>query len=160
MELYVPRCESSALSTVSPVILDGVQRWYVLEPPVRERKGVPVSEWKIEGKTAIPEGRRRMILTPSPRFSHKHPYCDLAGGRVPELLGVEGFGGVRWHIGNWPRDTEGCSLIGMAPMYPDMITHSAVAYAQLIGALLEAERRQDPVWVTYQNPLPPQPSAR
>jgi hypothetical protein len=152
MQLTVERGTSTSLSTRSKVYVDGVFRWFGLEPPVREIPGEPVKEWKIEGKTAIPQGRYRLILTPSQRFSKKKPYCDLAGGRVPELLGVEGFAGIRIHIGNWPRDTEGCLLLGKGDLMPDSITSSAAAYQELIAVLLEAERRQEPVYICYTNP--------
>lgn len=76
---------------------------YTLEDKVREQEGVPVSEWKIHGQTAIPSGLYRVTLENSPRFG---PNC-LTIHRVP------GFTGIRMHGGNTAADTEGCPLLGL-----------------------------------------------
>ena len=57
---------------------------------------------KIIGKTAIPTGRYRILITRSRRF----------GRWLPLLLNVKGFEGIRIHAGNKPEDTKGCILLG------------------------------------------------
>lgn len=73
------------------------------EDAVREIPGVPVSEWKIKGRTAIPYGTYTVSLTESARFKRI----------LPELYNVPGFLGIRIHSGNDQYDTEGCILVGM-----------------------------------------------
>lgn len=75
---------------------------YTLEDKVREVKNEPVSMWKVMGKTAIPTGVYPVIITMSTRFRT----------RLPLLLDVPGFDGVRIHTGNSSVDTEGCILVG------------------------------------------------
>lgn len=56
---------------------------------------------KIYGRTAIPSGEYRMILSLSNRFKRI----------MPEVLNVKGFAGIRIHGGNTHENTEGCILV-------------------------------------------------
>lgn len=56
---------------------------------------------KIYGRTAIPAGEYRVILSLSNRFKRI----------MPEVLNVKGFAGIRIHGGNTHENTEGCILV-------------------------------------------------
>jgi hypothetical protein len=75
----------------------------VLEDEVREVPGVPVSEWKIPGATAIPSGTYEIELRQSGHF----------GPDTMTLLDVPGYQYIRVHGGNTIGDTEGCLLPGI-----------------------------------------------
>ena len=90
-------CKVMATGVVGP------RKWYTGEDPIREVPGMPVSAWKIAGATAVPAGRYRIIITPSPRFKRL----------LPRLVDVPGFDGILIHPGNFPGDTEGCIMPGM-----------------------------------------------
>src|SRR5687767_6346037 len=94
MELLVKRGPSSKLSCLGDLSINGKPFCVTLEDPERETK--------IHGITAIPAGRYRIRVTFSNRF----------GKRMPEILDVPNFDGVRIHTGNFPNDTDGCLLIG------------------------------------------------
>lgn len=59
-------------------------------------------EQKVFGQTCIPRGEYKVIITESNRFKK----------RLPLLLNVPGFEGIRIHGGNTADDTHGCLLVG------------------------------------------------
>lgn len=75
----------------------------VLEDQVREVPGVPVSEWKVPGATAIPAGTYEIELRQSGHF----------GPDTMTLLDVPGYQYIRIHGGNTIGDTDGCLLPGI-----------------------------------------------
>ena len=119
--LYVlQRRPSGEFSTIGQVLKDNVALCYTCEDLVREPdSGRPITSdpvtafsnlsawvatWKVPHETAIPSGRYRVIITDSQRF----------GRKLPILLDVPGFEGIRIHPGNNAADTEGCILPGLS----------------------------------------------
>ncbi len=86
---------------------------------------------KIAGKTAIPAGEYEIIINWSNRFKQ----------RMPLLLGVPNFEGVRIHAGNTHADTEGCILVGML-RGENTILESRRAYKRVFALIDEALRRE------------------
>ena len=62
-------------------------------------------EEKIEGKTAIPFGTYEIEMGMSRKYRMTMPY----------LKNVPFFKGVMIHSGNFPKDTQGCILVGVNP---------------------------------------------
>jgi len=97
----------------------------------------PTDAPKVPGATAIPAGRYRLVVTWSPRF----------GQRLPLLLDVPGFEGIRIHAGNTEADTAGCILVGMDRL-PDRVVQSRPALDLLLDRL---EARGDEThWLTIE----------
>ena len=125
--------------THGDLYIDGVWECYTLEDPVREIPGRPVSEWKIPGKTAIPYGRYRVVLSRSPRFKKV----------LPELLKVPGYTGVRIHAGNTAEHTEGCVLVGQRRIKAAVLD-SQDAMIELMASLSAVIDYGEQVWITIE----------
>jgi hypothetical protein len=150
MKLRLQRHSSGPTSTIgelSEELADGAwsDRWcWTCEDVVRERRGVPVADWKVPRQTAIPEGTYRVILSQSTRFG---------GQLMPELLHVPGFTGIRIHSGNTSLDTEGCVLVGLNTDGTQVL-HSREAYGMVKSRIEDADRDGNHVYLMVCNGLP------
>lgn len=123
-ELILKRIEFTDKSTIGEISLKNEFRYHTLEDTCR-RKKIP----KI---TAISTGRYEVIISHSNRFKK----------RLPLLLNVPNFRGIRIHSGNKPEQTEGCILVGMTKGV-DFVGNSRVAMDELLRKLdkiLETKR--------------------
>jgi hypothetical protein len=114
--LSLKRTRFSALSTQGELSLDGAFFCYTLEPPKSDDLDVK--------PRAIPAGTYDFVLA----FSPKH------GRVVPLLQNVPGFEEIEIHIGNFPKDTLGCILVGMIKG-EDAIYQSKIAFETLFPKL-------------------------
>ena len=106
MKLTVTRHIITPNSTIGMLDVDGVFQCYTLEPPLA---------------AAIPDGTYPLKLLPSPHFMRPMPHvCDVPGHTEIEL-----------HPGNFPKDTKGCTLVGME-RGTDAIWRSQDAFAALM----------------------------
>jgi hypothetical protein len=143
MELTLNRNHSIGNSTISKLFVNGEFECYILEDVIREIKGEPVSEWKVYGKTAIPEGRYKIIINMSNRFKRL----------MPLLLNVAGFSGVRIHAGNSAAHTEGFLLAGNAVKNGEIVGGtSRPAMDKLQKKIQAALDKGEQVWITIKNP--------
>lgn len=127
MRLKLERTWCGKVCTIGTLAVDGKMECFTLEDVRRELDDRPVSEWKVPGATAIPEGSYNVVVTPSVRFKR-----DL-----PLLENVPGFSGIRIHPGNTAADTEGCILVGAAKG-TDQVTHSREAFDRLFKRIRES----------------------
>ena len=122
MELLIDRTKGvkTRLSTLSSFYVNGIFESYCLEPTDRGLTSAmgpaQIAAIKIPGKTAMPTGRYRMDWY----FSPGH------GIWLPRVLNVPGFEDDEIHIGNFPKDTKGCILLGTAKA-PDELLNSKTA---------------------------------
>jgi hypothetical protein len=107
-----------------------------------------IYEAKHARKCAIPTGAYTLAINQvSPRFGKIKPYSDF-GGIVPRYEGVKGFAGVLIHIGNFPKDTDGCTLVGRYAK-KDAITDSKVTFIALMKMLL-AVPKVERIYITVE----------
>ncbi len=141
-ELTVLRMASRDGCARGELLWDGAHQCFTVEDEIRELAGVPVAQWKIAGKTAIPIGRYRLAIDYSNRF--KRP--------MPHVLCVPGFEGIRIHTGNTAADVEGCAALGRV-LTPNGVGESILAFDAFMPRL-EAALMTGEVWITYKNPPP------
>lgn len=100
MLLKLVRTACGGSSTLGQLFVDEKFECFILEDEDR-RLEEGVSE-KVYGKTCIPRGKYKVVITWSNRFKR-----DL-----PLLVDVPNYSGVRIHPGNTVEDTDGCLLPG------------------------------------------------
>ncbi len=102
-ELSINRFALKEKYTIGRLSVDGLYLCDTLEDCVRE---LPSDEsgpfYKVPGETAIPRGHYPVIVT----FSHKFQR------RLPLLLNVPFYSGIRMHRATTELHTEGCILVG------------------------------------------------
>lgn len=116
--------------TIGLLSIDGVHECYTCEDVVR-----PSGE-KLHGQTAIPAGVYSVVVNQSQRFKR----------RLPLLLDVPGFEGIRIHPGNTQHDTEGCILPGRG-FTPNSVTQSVLAFDALFRKIEAAHAAGHPVTI-------------
>ena len=143
MDITVTRIKKGANSTLGILSIEGKFFCYILEDTDRGlTSAMPIAEIqakKVHGKTAIPEGKYKVIYTMSPRFKRK----------LPRLEGVPGFAGILAHPGNTHLDTEGCQLPGegyKATGADWMVTDSKKAFGRLEAVILERIEAGEKIW--------------
>jgi lysozyme len=141
MELKLVRDVCGADCTLGKLFVDGEFDCYTVEDVVR-----PNGE-KVHGKTAIPAGRYRVVVSHSPRF----------GRELPLLQNVPNFEGVRIHSGNTPEDTEGCIIPGRVRT-PRGVQQSRPAFEKLFAAVRAEVSGGRDIWISVITPEAAAPS--
>jgi hypothetical protein len=146
MLLEVRRQPSAQGCTLGSLYVDGEFECFTLEDVIREIPEEAVEKWKVAGRTAIPSGTYRVIVTMSTRF----------GKLLPLLVDVPGFQGVRIHSGNVAADTEGCVLVGNR-QEGAAVLNSRLAFRALFAKVQAAIERDEPIHIRITNPplIPP-----
>ena len=122
MLVEVKRFEFGTTYTIGKLYIDGVYQCYTLEDVVR-------SGPKVAGATAIPTGEYKLVIDFSNRFQQ----------RMPHILNVPSFEGVRIHCGNTSSDTEGCILLGSIWPGKNSVTGSRLAFNKVFPLLEDAK---------------------
>jgi Family of unknown function (DUF5675) len=130
LSLIRPNPPVSTLSTISPLYIDGNLFCHTLERPEVQ---IPVGTYSIE----ITESLDLTCQYPDGSLSHLLPLLDNVPGRTC----------IRIHGGNYPRDTEGCILVGFQ-VGQDMIMQSQAALEPLVAKIQAALASKDDVLIS------------
>lgn len=109
----------------------------ILEDTVRDinKNGTfDCGEFKINGHTAIPYGKYEIQVTYSPKFKRK----------LPLLLNVKHYEGIRIHRGNTEKDSSGCLIPGENTKR-GMVLNSTKYELELTNLIESANKRGEKV---------------
>ena len=95
-----------------------------------------INQIKIFGRTAIPKGTYKVILSVSPKFKER-AWAKRYGGLVPEIVGVKGWTGVRIHPANSASELLGCVAPG-DNLKVGKVLNSTKRYDELMKQLVPA----------------------
>lgn len=121
MELTLIRKHFGEKYTIGKLYTDQHYLCDTLEDVVRELHDInhdgdfdDTGEGKVYGKTAIPCGRYKVLVTHSAKLKRI----------LPILLQVPGFTGIRIHGGKNETWTEGCILVGVNAIKGQLINYA------------------------------------
>jgi hypothetical protein len=144
MELTANRHTKTKNSTIGDFLLNGVFFSYCLEPTDRglssDMSLEQISAIKVQNKTAIPTGRYQVVKYYSPKHE----------AFVPLLLHVPGYAGVEIHAGNYPKDTDGCLLLGKTKDV-DFVGNSQVTITRFYELFFDSADANEAVYITYKD---------
>lgn len=125
-------------ATLGKMYLDNVFFCQTCEDEDRflERSIEDISERKVYGRTAIPRGRYRLLVTFSNRFQKP----------LPIVLDVPGFDGIRIHGGNRAENSHGCILVGKVRTSTG-IAQCADSVQRIISQIEEGEEMGIETWL-------------
>jgi hypothetical protein len=115
MNITVQRKWFTPRSTVGEMHLNGAFFCYTLEPRADQAQGKPY---------CIPAGQYSVALAFSGRFKMI----------TPHVMDVPGFSEIEIHPGNFPKDTEGCCLVGSVREI-DFVGNSRATFSKLMEQL-------------------------
>lgn len=140
MEITLDRAWKKDGYTISRLFIGGERICEALEDTDRGLKQSmsleEIKKLKIYGKTAIPSGRYKVVMSYSPKFKKV----------LPEVLDVKGYSGIRIHWGNTAKDTLGCILPGLNQR-KGTVLYSTKWTNVIISEISSAIGRGEEVWL-------------
>ena len=131
MDLSLVRTKTSDRSTQGQLSVNGIFECYTLERPEVQ---IPAGTYPIEMTESLD---LTCDCGPNHSLSHLLPLLDNVPGRTC----------IRIHSGNWPRDSEGCILVGQI-LGDNMILASRAALDILIPKIQAALAAHDVVQIS------------
>jgi hypothetical protein len=147
MELILIRKHFGEKYTIGNLLLDQKFLCNTLEDTVRDLHDInhdgdfdEEGEGKIYGKTAIPEGRYKIINSFSKKLKR----------RLPILLEVPGYTGIRIHGGKNETWTEGCILVGQNEIKGGLINYGYWE-TNILNLVQEYADKKEKVYITIKS---------
>ena len=136
-----------------------IDKWYIngtffsdgLEDPDRGLTSTmtleEINKKKVYGQTAIPTGTYEVKMTYSSRL-HGRAYAKKYDGKLPELMNVKGYEGVRIHPFNKAQETLGCLCPGKNNIKGQITQATVYFYILVDNYILPAIKRGEKITIT------------
>lgn len=151
MKLKYDRRWKRAEYTISPLFVNGIRLCEVLEDTDRGLNSnmsvAEIQRRKIAGRTAIPTGTYKVVLSVSPKFKNR-AWAKKYGGLVPEIQNVPGYSGIRIHPGTTAQDTDGCPIVGKNTIVGKVTSSQKCFYELMDKYLVPAWSRKEEITIT------------
>lgn len=151
MEIVVDRRWKRDTYTIGNMYINGKFFSNTLEDKDRGLKNSmtpqDISNLKVYGQTAIPSGTYEVKMTYSNRL-HGRAYAKKYDGKLPELINVKGYEGVRIHPFNRAQETLGCLSVGKNNIKGAVTNATAYFYMLVDNYILSAIKRGEKITIT------------
>jgi hypothetical protein len=134
MDINLTRFEKTEDYTVGNLEIPNKFKCFTIEDMERKEGE------KVYGLTAIPKGRYKVIVIQSPKFER----------RLPLLINVPNFEGIRIHAGNNAEASHGCILPNLVYLGEGIGTNSKMAEDILIVLIDNAIKKGEDVFINIQ----------
>lgn len=146
MEIVVDRFADNGNATLGFMHIDSKPQIFTLEDEHRDVK--------VKGETRIPEGRYRIKFRTE--GTHHETYLKRYGKDWHKgmlwVTDVPGFQYILIHIGNTEKDTDGCTITGLAADSKTFtVSGSTIAYEKVYPIIRDALLNGDDVFINYKN---------
>ena len=151
MKLLVDRKWKKDTYTIGILSVNGIRFSETIEDRDRgltnDMPETEIKKKKVYGKTAIPTGTYEIKLTYSPKFA-KRDWAKKTNGKIPQIMNVKGYSGIRIHPFNTAEDSLGCIAPGRNTV-KGKVTQSTIHYNKLMdNYLIPAFNKGEKVYIT------------
>ena len=151
MKILVERKYKKDKYTIGVMYINGIKFSDTLEDKDRNltdsMSEMEISLKKIYGQTAIPSGTYKIHMTYSQKFSSRI-WARKYNGKVPEIMNIKGFKGVRIHPFNTAEESLGCIAVGRNLEKGKVLYSSSYYYRLLDNYIVPAIKKGEPIEIT------------
>jgi len=151
MKLLLDRKYKKDTYTIGILYIDGIRFSETIEDADRglsdSMPEAEIKKLKKYGVTAIPTGTYEVKLTYSPKYATR-TIGKKYGGKVPQVMNVKGYQGIRIHPGNTAEDSLGCILPGKNLEKGKVLQSTATYYNLMDKYLVPATKKGEKITIT------------
>ena len=153
MKILVERKWKKETYTISTVCINGVRFSEAVEDKDRGLNSTMseayINSRKVYGKTAIPTGTYEIKLTYSPKFNST-AWGKKYEGKVPQIMNVKGFSGIRIHPLNTAEQSFGCIGCGRNTIKGKVTQATEYYYKLMDNYIIPAIKKGEKITITIQ----------